>query len=603
MAKRGLCLFLAAFLLIPLAAHGQGASTGVGLTIADAAPPKFDFSVLVNNSGIPSRNYSIPFRFSEDSLMQSCGMIIDNKLNFTNNTFGADVTNNDFRNFSMQFNLNNLDIGEFNFSVNCTDNFNFTALADQLKFTVIPMDDYNGSSTDITKININNITNFVLERSTLATINFSGVINLSGGFDLDKFINFSSNKIQLDSSELSVLNKSATLNLYDLTFTNPRVLIEGKVCPSSICTEVSYSGGTFVFNVTHFTSYSSEETPSSTTTTTTTTGGGGGGAGGGGGILSVLDFTTDKKTIKVVLKQGQSMEETLSIKNTGTATLDVTTYLQALKEFIVSPDLDEIKTVLSPNEEQLLSLIFKAEENLKPDVYTGEIKVRGGALEKIVNTIIEVESAKPLFDVDVEVLPQYKSIFPGDDIFIDVSLFNIRGFGRVDVVLEYSIRDFQGNTIAIEEETVAVEQQAKFTRELLVPSDISPGAYVATVKVTYEKSVGISSDLFEVKAKAIRLISVPIRDLAPYLITGIGVIAIIVYMFAKGPLGPLRTKKRAPKTKEEETKVLKTEQKIKKLEKELAALESAYKSRFISEESYNNNKGRIEKELEKLREE
>ena len=44
-------------------------------------------------------------------------------------------------------------------------------------------------------------------------------------------------------------------------------------------------------------------------------------------------------------------------------------------------------------------------------------------------------------------------------------------------------------------------------------------------------------------------------------------------------------------------------QKIKKLEKELAASESAYKSGFISEESYRNNKERVEKELDKLRKE
>ena len=40
---------------------------------------------------------------------------------------------------------------------------------------------------------------------------------------------------------------------------------------------------------------------------------------------------------------------------------------------------------------------------------------------------------------------------------------------------------------------------------------------------------------------------------------------------------------------------------LKKLEKELAALESAYKSKFISEQSYQNGRERIEKELKKLK--
>ena len=158
--------------------------------------------------------------------------------------------------------------------------------------------------------------------------------------------------------------------------------------------------------------------------------------------------------------------------------------------------------------------------------------------------------------------------------------------------------DFLGNVIATEHETVAVETQAKFSRELLIPADTGPGMYIASVKVTFEDSVGISSDLFEVKAKAIRLIPVPIRDLAPYL-AGIVAVAFIVYIFAIRGLG-LPSKKHAPKTKEEESRLLKTEEKIQKLEKELAALESAYKSQFISEESYKKDTERIEKELNKL---
>ena len=43
------------------------------------------------------------------------------------------------------------------------------------------------------------------------------------------------------------------------------------------------------------------------------------------------------------------------------------------------------------------------------------------------------------------------------------------------------------------------------------------------------------------------------------------------------------------------------QEKVEKLEKEIAALESAYKSKFISEESYTKQKQRIESELQKLK--
>ena len=56
-----------------------------------------------------------------------------------------------------------------------------------------------------------------------------------------------------------------------------------------------------------------------------------------------------------------------------------------------------------------------------------------------------------------------------------------------------------------------------------------------------------------------------------------------------------------PKTKEEVTKSIKVEGKIQKLEKELNAIESAYKSNFISEVSYQNNRERIENQINKLK--
>ena len=331
----------------------------------------------------------------------------------------------------------------------------------------------------------------------------------------------------------------------------------------------------------------------------TSTGGGGGGGGGGAATQKVSDFNIDKNTLKVILRQGETKEESFNIKNTGDTTLDVITYLNALRNFIFSPGIDEIKTILNSGEEQTVSLVFGAGEDVKPDAYTGEIKLKSGSLEKIINAIIEVESAKPLFDVDVEVLPEYKSVFPGNEVLVEVSLFNVRGFGRVDVNLEYAIKDFQGNLIAAEHETVAVETQAKFVRELLVPTDIVPGAYVASVKVIFEDSVGISSDVFEVKAKTIRLYPIAIKDLTTQLLIGIlAVVAVSIFLVYRY----MPRRKPIPKTMEEETKIIKAEGRVQKLDKELEAMDKAFKSGLISEESYLKSKERIERDLKKLRE-
>jgi len=66
--------------------------------------------------------------------------------------------------------------------------------------------------------------------------------------------------------------------LYNLTFNNPRILRNGEICPSTICTKESYLERTLKFNVTQFSVYSAEETPPEVRAEVP------GGAPGGGGV-------------------------------------------------------------------------------------------------------------------------------------------------------------------------------------------------------------------------------------------------------------------------------------------------------------------------------
>lgn len=597
MRKRALLLLF--FLMISAyhlrLAYSQ-AGFGAGLQIVDSAGPIINSSLL-NNSGFAGGNATLFFNVSDASNVYNCTLMVDAKYNSSNGTISKYE--------EINFRLDNLSIGRYNFSINCTDVFNNSAITQNLYFTVNYMGKFNGTTTNTSLIDLRNVSHFVTEVAYAGKINFSETIDLSKGFDLDKFINISPNKIGLDSNALRDFNESAVLHLYGLAFSSPRILMDGAECPSSVCTKISYSGGVLIFNVTHFTSYSAEETPGSGDGGGGSSGGGGGGGGGSGGgggappaIPIKTEFTTDKTTLKVVLKQGQTKEETLSIKNIGTNIFDVKYYLENIEKFVTYPE-GEITTLLNPNEERMIKFVFQAMENEKPDIYTGKIRLKGPSSEKEVNALIEVDSAEPLFDVDVEVLPDSKSVFPGQELLAEVNLFNVRGFGRVDVVVEYSIKDFGGNLLATEHETLAVETQAKFTRKILVPSDLKPGNYAVFAKVIYADSVGISSDLFDVKAKAIRLYPIQINGYKTILLVGAMALVAGILIFSAYQFGHLKNK--APKTKTEAVEQVKEEEKTQKLRKELEALESAYKSGFISEESYLKGRKRIEDKINSLK--
>jgi len=95
-------------------------------------------------------------------------------------------------------------------------------------------------------------------------------------FNFSQYWGVSYNSIFINTTAIPNLNNSAILTLSDLLFNTPKILIDGKQCPSSICTIISYNSGTLIFNVTHFTTYSAAEGYIAPT-------GNGGGSSGGGG--------------------------------------------------------------------------------------------------------------------------------------------------------------------------------------------------------------------------------------------------------------------------------------------------------------------------------
>ncbi|MBN2422263.1 hypothetical protein JXB41_03480 [Candidatus Woesearchaeota archaeon] len=122
---------------------------------------------------------------------------------------------------------------------------------------------FDGRTTDFYSVgDINSISNLILEISQYGMIVFSGSVNASGA-DLDTYVNISFAGISLDSNHLHNLNTSATLYMYNLSFTNPRILRNGEVCSSAVCTNLNYSSGNLSFDVTYFSAYTAEETPSS----------------------------------------------------------------------------------------------------------------------------------------------------------------------------------------------------------------------------------------------------------------------------------------------------------------------------------------------------
>lgn len=263
------------------------------------------------------------------------------------------------------------------------------------------------------------------------------------------------------------------------------------------------------------------------------------------------------------------------------------------KQTIYSENLD-----IKKNESGAYEWQVKNPGNIKSLKATGSVSANGTArvyVEKDGERKLLFDSTKALFDVNINVLPEYKKILQGEKILIQNILFNLRGFGAGDVNVRYSIKDEKGNVIATQEESVFIETQAKFIRELVIPEEIKSGVYTAFVEAfTNGSIVGTGSDTFEVKAKYEEAFY---KQLKYYLIGFAAVIAVVIAVVL-GIYQAKTIRKRKDIIEIHEKAPL---ERIKKLEGELRALEEANKAGFISKESYEKEKKRIEERLEVLK--
>ena len=379
-----------------------------------------------------------------------------------------------------------------------------------------------GSSTDFNKSSyedLQDLSGIILENTGWGKIQFYEAINVTNDsdisdneVDLDTNTNISENRIELNSTALPNFNKSATLYLSNLAFSDPRVLRDGGVCPDAICTEIDYSGGTLVFNVTQFTVYSAEEGPAEVTP-----------PGRGGRIIVKKDFYVSRETIFITLKQGETKSESFLIRNIGNTRIEINLENPKLADFI---KISETEFYLNADESKVIILDFLARENTIPDLYMGKIIIKGDGIEKEVLIAIEVETKKPLFDVKVEIPRKFLYVIPGEELFAEIELYNLGGTGRIDVNLEYFIKDDEESIIVSEQETLAVETRTNFIKKFEIPEDIKFGKYIFYVKVTYDEEVASASAWFSVGKK-------PFFTLKNILIIGIILVIILIIMLYK----------------------------------------------------------------------
>lgn len=381
---------------------------------------------------------------------------------------------------------------------------------------------------------LENSTDIIVEKYDYGRILFAESINISSNTNLDADINISNNHIELNSSALPNFNVTAMLSLYNLTFTNPRVLKDGVLCPSTVCTGVNYSGGVFIFNVTGFSAYSAEESPVVEAPSAGAGRAGGAGAAPKRGGISAAEiastakgeggFELDAYKIKTDVRQNRVKKEIVKVSNPTDKEIEIKTELTKELGFVHKEDAIKINA----GETKDIEIIIAPTEEDAPNTYTTQLVLKKENIAKYVPMIIDVQALLQLLDIEMEIYSEDATVSPQENLLAGLQIFNLGESESVDVKIDWYVKDFNDNVLLAEHDAITVETQKVLMKKVYIPGTIEPGEYVLVAVATYDESSAVASGIFKIAQKA--LVEKPITPEAGIFYTLLAVIAVLIIL-------------------------------------------------------------------------
>ncbi|MDO8623455.1 MAG: hypothetical protein Q7R52_04365, partial [archaeon] len=248
--------------------------------------------------------------------------------------------------------------------------------------------------------------------------------------------------------------------------------------------------------------------------------GGGSSTGGGGGS------TTEE--VKFDLSKN-NYETTVALNHTEYSQFSITNKDSIIRSFsITTSNLDNIillekalATIDKGKSEEIKFTVIAPE---KPGIYAGKIIVSAGSTTKEILVVVNVKSEKSLFDVTLTLPKEMKMIEQGGKINSQINLLQAGLREKMDVTLNYIIKDYNGKVYLAESETVQVYDQKTLNKEFHT-ENLPLGDYVLAVELIYPGGVAVVSSQFKVAEK------LDVNHLTPLQIIIIGLIVIVILAF------------------------------------------------------------------------
>jgi len=292
------------------------------------------------------------------------------------------------------------------------------------------------------------------------------------------------------NADVISLNSGGTGNI----ILNPDTFIEGFFsCVPNTCSDLGYSCGSAIDSCGGTLDCGSCAAGYSCTSGSCVAdsggdGGTGGGGGGGGSSVPTNFLSVTPRDFTVNLAINTNKEEVITVRNMGASTRNVSVSQTGLDDNVI---LGEDYFSLGAGETKILDVTFVATS--QTGVITGTINI--DSVRVLVS--LNVRTVLLLFDSNIIVLNENYIVPQKEDLETQVTLIPMGEKQRMDVTLNYEIKDYNGNIYLTKSETLLIEEQIEFERNFDTGS-LPIGDYVIGLELIYPNGVAPSSAHFKV---------------------------------------------------------------------------------------------------------
>ena len=250
----------------------------------------------------------------------------------------------------------------------------------------------------------------------------------------------------------------------------------------------------------------------------TTSSGGGAGGGGASKIFYDVDVLEKEMVFSVIIGKNETREITIINRGNDSVRARIRLAGDISNAMVVQNNIVEI----SRGQKKFLFDIRASERG----IFTGEIIIEAGTSIIRVPVIINTKTDNFLFDASVSIPKEKKRVSEGDKIKATIGLLEVLSGTKVDVLVNYVVKDFSGNVYLEESETFFVEGNKSYSKDFST-SGLPTGDYILGIEVVYPGAYATSTSQFSVITGEEAVRKFPIQIV---LIGGLAVLALVIIL-------------------------------------------------------------------------